>query len=647
MLDNLAIEVKPQICTKEEYAQFAVDNRLVIFPLIPKTKQPKRKYGHLKQPTTVGQVLSYIKQGGFGIHLGHSSDSPSGIICADFDDMDRLKSVLAQTGGELPETMTTRTPRKGGGLHVFFKGPPAWVDPEKGILLPGLPEKLSHKCHWQPMPGVDFKSGIGLAAGPYSLHHSGGVYEPGPLFDPILPPPAWEKLFCQWREEKAAAIRAAIKPPVKVFTTGKADVGGACCVGEIGHLDLVGRARAVIAKVHDAVQGNRGQDRLYNVTAICRDMGLTAGQALELLSEFNATRAHPPMDESKLQHKIDSVYSKPADLERFNPTDPERILERDIAIAKKHSAKLDAKLKAENEAEHTKLTDWMTIMLSLESQGVAVSNYHDFERGKGCGLTIPMNHQVQTSRRLVVECSCRRWGVDFDGKPDCQHCYHRNRVKRGEHALALFAEFEHLHTWEGPREEYRAKTEVCEYVAYHLEGGLTLVIADREFSGSRKIMRQEALRRAGRALGGRLDESTHSRVTSSHAWSFESYSRSEWQLDTDAKDAIAKVGLARLKAELERMKVKHAEINELSNGCGKALSFHMADSDWRSMVERLDTGSNDPAPDWEYAGGWKFRRKRSEDPYPSDAIQTVSANGQPTWPPAEFRVQFHKRHAVT
>lgn len=74
-----------------------------------------------------------------------------------------------------------------------------------------------------------------------------------------------------------------------------------------GNTDVIGRARAYIAKIPGAVSGNGGHDATYGAAlALCRGFALDHVAAMELLREYNQ-RCDPPWTEKELEHKAASA----------------------------------------------------------------------------------------------------------------------------------------------------------------------------------------------------------------------------------------------------------------------------------------------------------------------------------------------------
>lgn len=69
--------------------------------------------------------------------------------------------------------------------------------------------------------------------------------------------------------------------------------------------------RKVVSYINciQAVAGQGGHNATFRAVCKLRDAGLSAGEALEVLSEWNKTNASPPWSARELEHKIRSAFS--------------------------------------------------------------------------------------------------------------------------------------------------------------------------------------------------------------------------------------------------------------------------------------------------------------------------------------------------
>lgn len=69
---------------------------------------------------------------------------------------------------------------------------------------------------------------------------------------------------------------------------------------------LVERCRKYIARMPGAISGQGGHDATFSAACVAFKFGLTDGEALEVLTEFNG-RCEPPWNERELRHKLDDA----------------------------------------------------------------------------------------------------------------------------------------------------------------------------------------------------------------------------------------------------------------------------------------------------------------------------------------------------
>jgi hypothetical protein len=71
----------------------------------------------------------------------------------------------------------------------------------------------------------------------------------------------------------------------------------------------VGREVDYLQKI-TAVAGEGGHNQTFRAACKLRDAGLTADEALVILSDWNETNAEPPWSATELTHKIASAYGR-------------------------------------------------------------------------------------------------------------------------------------------------------------------------------------------------------------------------------------------------------------------------------------------------------------------------------------------------
>jgi len=203
----------------------------------------------------------------------------SGLVAVDLDSPEALAWAVAH----LPPTeMRTGTAR---GEHWFYRHPGGTI---KNQVKLGTGDTTLD---------IDIRADGGQVLAPGSKHASGVLYRRLGTWPPVseLPPfdPAWLA-----PDTAAAPAPASHKPlaPPRSAPTSLPD-----------HGRLLDRARAYLRSVPGAVEGNGGDHHTFVAACrLVRDFGLSTGDALDLLREWNAT-CKPAWSESDLQEKIDSA----------------------------------------------------------------------------------------------------------------------------------------------------------------------------------------------------------------------------------------------------------------------------------------------------------------------------------------------------
>ncbi len=75
-----------------------------------------------------------------------------------------------------------------------------------------------------------------------------------------------------------------------------------------GNVDVMKRARAYIATMPDSIEGQGGDAATFKVAfTLVKGFALSAGDAMTILAEYNATRCFPPWSQQGLERKIASA----------------------------------------------------------------------------------------------------------------------------------------------------------------------------------------------------------------------------------------------------------------------------------------------------------------------------------------------------
>ena len=203
-------------------------------------------------------------------NVGIVTGALSGVVCVDSDSSE----AEAWAAANLPETaMMTRTAK---GRHRFYRHP-------------GRPVPNKARIHGRAGLELDVRGDGGYVVGPGSLHVSGVWYEREGAWPPVETLPVF---LLAWL---ALAPQTPAAPPA----SAPAGPGG----GD----RRVERARAYLAKVPGAVEGQGGDDATYQVACrLVRDFGLSHAEAFSLFRDWNQT-CLPPWSERDLEAKLDGA----------------------------------------------------------------------------------------------------------------------------------------------------------------------------------------------------------------------------------------------------------------------------------------------------------------------------------------------------
>jgi hypothetical protein len=207
------------------------------------------------------ELLSWFGVESRATGIGVVTGKVSGLVVVDCDSQQDAEFWQSEHGSS-PLVVETG----GGGVHFYYAASPLEeIRNRTGVLG----------------RRIDIRGEGGYAAAPPSLHASGRAYQwrtcdlgkALPLFDA-----GW--LVNADQERKLTATVA----------TGR-----------------VRKAVAYIQKI-EAVAGEGGHNATFRAACKLRDAGLSEGEALAVLSDWNQTNATPPWSERELAHKIASAY---------------------------------------------------------------------------------------------------------------------------------------------------------------------------------------------------------------------------------------------------------------------------------------------------------------------------------------------------
>ena len=175
-----------------------------------------------------------------------------------------------------------------GGWHFYFR-------PPEGLTLVCSAGTIAK--------GIDIRANGGYVIAPPSTIN-GNMYSWAKKPDSVNSLP----IAPQWLLD---AIEAAERRP---GGCGGANVANSQHHGPPSQGDVIERAKAYLAKLPDAIQGQDGSGKLYTAaTALVHGFCLSGDEALTLLAKHYNPRCVPPWSEKELLHKISDAATKPHD----------------------------------------------------------------------------------------------------------------------------------------------------------------------------------------------------------------------------------------------------------------------------------------------------------------------------------------------
>jgi hypothetical protein len=262
-----------------------------VVPQLPGAKHPCVKWKPFQeQRPTEDQLRGWFErwpQAGLAVVLG----PVSGLFAIDVDGPEAHEALVARLGSEPVAPKVLSGSGKPHRYHLFFR------HPDLATRAKSTP--------WHKK--LEFRGHRGIIILPPSLHKSGNRYRfaQGHSFNdmelPELPPAILEELAAQAATKKSSPRRlTAPSTPTRRIPILRPD-------------SVFGRARAYVAKVPPAVQGDGGDRLTYTVA--CRlvlGFGLTPEHALPLLLEYG-DRCQPPWSEPELRHKLEQADREPGE----------------------------------------------------------------------------------------------------------------------------------------------------------------------------------------------------------------------------------------------------------------------------------------------------------------------------------------------
>ncbi len=252
---------------KLEHALDAVRRGFSVFPLLPNTKRPAVDNWPHRATTDETQIRRWWSENA-EYNLAGTMDGKLGL---DIDPrnggLESLKTLCAVE--EFPKTLRSRT--QGGGTHMIYALPNGVrLGKSKGRFGAGIDVQASASAYLV-LPGST------IDGRPYEWAND----------EPVREAPAW------------VVDRAKTRSPEKSTAAGKR------LVEEDD--DAVKLARRFIENAPEAHEGQNGDDTTFLVAARLFDAGVSKATALDLMLEWNETKAFPPWELSDLERIVDSA----------------------------------------------------------------------------------------------------------------------------------------------------------------------------------------------------------------------------------------------------------------------------------------------------------------------------------------------------
>jgi hypothetical protein len=270
-------------------AQRLADRGFAVFPLRPRGKQPMTAHG-VKDATTSALQISKWWGKDPDANIGLACGPESGIFVIDIDGPVERAQLEEYLEAPLPLTLTATT---GRGAHYYFSHPNGVTIKNRQKLRVGG-KKLS----------IDVRGAGGYVVAPPSIHPTGAVY-------------AWEN-FDIHPADPPLPLLALLEAQDEPVT-----IGGATQTPSSTPPEIIERARAYLATMDPAIEGQGGHNMLYKAAcAMVIDFDLDPETAFGLLAFNYNPRCQPPWSEKELRHKVEDANKKPGPRGRLRNARP-------------------------------------------------------------------------------------------------------------------------------------------------------------------------------------------------------------------------------------------------------------------------------------------------------------------------------------
>ncbi|OAI41758.1 hypothetical protein AYO40_02340 [Planctomycetaceae bacterium SCGC AG-212-D15] len=254
-----------------------------VVPQLPGEKHPCVKWKPFQdRRPTEGELQEWFTKwpgAGIAVVLGPVSN----LFAIDVDGEEAHRALLARLGSEPLAPKVLSGSGKPYRYHLFFRYP-------AGI------ETSAKSTPWHPQ--LEFRGNRGIIVLPPSRHKSGNLYRwaPGAALDDVAVPDVPAQVLEALKQSAAKKVEGAAPVTDAVASPGTRTEA---------------RARAYIAKMPPAIQGQGGDKQTFTVACmLVIDFALSVDQALPLMQEYNQ-RCLPPWSDEELRHKLEEANKQP------------------------------------------------------------------------------------------------------------------------------------------------------------------------------------------------------------------------------------------------------------------------------------------------------------------------------------------------
>lgn len=249
-------------------------------------KHPRTPSGNRDATTAPDQIRAWWTRWP-DANIGVATGADVGVVMIGPDGEQGIADLaeLEQDLGPLPRTKKAKS--GSGGQHLYFRWPSV-----------GLPIK-NRKNHRGTL--IDVRGDGGHFVAPPSVNGNGPYQWIDQEAELAELPEAWAE-WCRTDERKEHS-----QPPSGFSATASSG----------DRTPVIERARKYLAKMPEAIDGQRGHDRLFTAARVLvHGFRLPTEDAYDLLANEYNHRCLPPWSEKEIRHKIDQAATKPSKMPR-------------------------------------------------------------------------------------------------------------------------------------------------------------------------------------------------------------------------------------------------------------------------------------------------------------------------------------------